>query len=86
MTKEFVHPLQIPWYTITEFPDYEINKRGDIRNKMTGSFLPTYTGRDYENIKSVYMWRNGERVCRGVMSLLRTAYEVTDIGLEQKEQ
>lgn len=78
--KILVDKSPLRWVTVTEFPDYEINAHGTVRNHLTNFSLPIYRGKDYEYKDCVWMWRNGMRECRTIDSLLRTAFEVTELG------
>lgn len=76
------HPDEMKWVSVTEYPNYEICKDGRIRSRLTGAFVKTYGGADYENVKSVYLWTNeGRRECRSILALLRVAAQATDLYL-----
>lgn len=62
------------WRVIPEFPNYEITKDGDVRNRTTGVLLRETCA----NGGWFYsLWNEGRKASRGTRKLTRSAWPVT---------
>ena len=63
--------MDYDWRPISEFPDYMINKEGDVRRIKTGYFIsPSFSG----CCLFVQLSKNGKHYNRAIRPLLRKAF------------
>lgn len=65
---------EIVWKPLQEFPEYEINKDGIIREAATRVQKPTYE--DGSGLEVCKFRKDGKRVLRSVEKLRRFAFSV----------
>lgn len=65
--------LSDEWRTIAEFPNWEINLHGEIREKGTLRPRETHSGNYVESVKFT---KDGQRYMRSVRKLVRIAFSV----------
>lgn len=72
------------WRDIENFPNYEISRRGDVRNVKTNRVLAfSYSCKNFTTYKRVTLFKDGVRFYRSVHRLVAEAFIPNPLNLPQ---